>query len=40
MVKTWFEKKEQRKMAYSVGEMKLRLILYWLIKATESFYKM
>ena len=28
MANTWFEKKEQRKITYSMGEMKLRLILY------------
>ena len=33
---TWFEKKEQRKIAYSMGEMKLRLILNWFIKTIES----
>ena len=33
---TWFEKKEQRKIAYSMGEMKLRLILNWFIKSIES----
>ena len=33
---TWFEKKEQRKIAYSMGEIKLGLILYWLIKTIES----
>ena len=32
---TWFEK-DQRKIAYSMGEMKLRLILNWFIKTIES----
>ena len=33
---TCFEKKEQRKITCNMMEMKLRLILYWLVKTIES----
>ena len=29
---TWFEKKEQRKITYSMGGNEMEMILYWLVK--------
>ena len=40
MTNIWFEKKGQRKQHILLVEMKLRLFLYCLIKATESSCKM
>ena len=33
---TWFEKKEQRIITYSMGGNETEIVLYWLVKTIES----